>query len=263
MPPVPGWPFKDTYDETLHIAGAGMLVCALPGCAPAGHAAARAPACDEWARRSAVVDAARRRAGVEKNMICLPTLLEALAPFAWPLSIGVLFLVYRTRIGLLADAAVARVQGGDSLTIGMITLGQATGPLKAPVSGQGLSDDHLALVHRSWRAPAHDARFGQEMHRIHVIVFGTADALRRVEYVVYRLDKAFPSPIRMGGPPESNFALNELANGYSLIRADVYVRGQSEPVRLSRLVDLTDKSEPLKGSAYLPARAENAMEPSD
>jgi hypothetical protein len=51
----------------------------------------------------------------------------------------------------------------------------------------------------------------------------------------------------MGGPLNTNFELKELANGYSLLRAEVYVRGQQEPVRLSRLIDLMDQSPRLKG----------------
>jgi hypothetical protein len=96
--------------------------------------------------------------------------------------------------------------------------------------------------------PKRDAEYGRLMHQIHIIVFGTSVALQRVDYVVYRLDKAYPRPIQVGGAPSTNFELKELANGYSLVRAEVYVRGQAEPVRLSRFIDLTDQSPPLRGT---------------
>jgi hypothetical protein len=111
-----------------------------------------------------------------------------------------------------------------------------------------LTDDHLALIHRSWRVPDRDLEFHQPMYQIHVIVFGTTEALGRVEYVVYRLDPAYPRPVQVSGSPSTNFELKELANGHSLIRAEVYIQGQREPVRLSRFIDLTDQSPPLKGS---------------
>lgn len=184
-------------------------------------------------------------------MANLATILSLSSPFAWPLLGAVLLLAYRKRLAMLLDAAIARIQGGDSFTIGMITLGQSTGPLKEPLSDEDLSDDHLALIHRSWHDGRHDERFGRQMNNIHVIVFGTREALERVNYVVYQLDRAYPSPVRLGGAADTNFELKELANGYSLIRADVYVRGQRVPVRLSRLIDLTATSERLKGSVYL------------
>jgi hypothetical protein len=85
------------------------------------------------------------------------------------------------------------------------------------------------------------------MYQIHVIVFGTTEALCRVQYVVYRLEEAYPNPVQVGGPLNTNFELKELANGYSLLRAEVHVRGQQDPVRLSRFIDLMERSPPLKG----------------
>jgi hypothetical protein len=178
----------------------------------------------------------------------LKTLLAALTPLAWQLIVCVLLFTYRRQLGSLIEVGISRVQRGDEVKIGLITIGQSVGQLKQPSSAEHLTDDHLALIHRSWRVPERDEEFGRPMHQIHIIVFGTADALRRIDYVVYRLEPAYPSPVRLGGSLETNFELKELANGYSLVRADVYARGQQEPVRLSRLIDLTEQSPPLKGS---------------
>lgn len=174
---------------------------------------------------------------------------QAAVPLAWPLLVGVLLFVYRKLLTSLLQLAVARVQRGDEIKIGILTIGSAVGQLKLPVAGQFLTDDHLALIHRSWRVPDRDREFGgRPMHRIHLIVFGTKEALQRVEYVVYRLEAAYPRPVQVGGLLETNFELNELANGYSLIRAEAYISGQSEPVRLSRFIDLVDVSPRLKGT---------------
>jgi hypothetical protein len=175
-------------------------------------------------------------------------LFKAVAALSWPILVGALLFIYRNPVRALFQAALARVLRGDELKIGIVTLGQAVGQLKVPLPAEALTDDHLALIHRSWRVPARDAEFGQPMYQIHVIVFGTVEALRRVNYVVYRLEVAYPMPVRVGGPLSTNFELKELANGYSLIRAEVHVRGQTEPVRLSRFIDLTEQSPPLKGS---------------
>ena len=175
-------------------------------------------------------------------------LVKAGAKLAWPILVGVLLFVYRELVASLLLAAVARVQRGDEIKIGILTIGKAVGQLKLPVAGQILTDDHLALIHRSWRNPDRDREFGRPMHQIHLIVFGTPAALRRVEYVVYRLEAAYPRPVQVGGPLATNFELKELANGYSLIRAEAYISGQAEPVRLSRFIDLMDESPRLKGT---------------
>ena len=104
-----------------------------------------------------------------------------------------------------------------------------------------ITDEHLTLVHSSWRVPQRDAEFqGQRMYRIHVIVFGVDPALDRIERVRYFLDPAYPNPIQESTDRERNFELKELANGYSVIRAEISVKNQVDLVRLSRFINLTE-----------------------
>jgi hypothetical protein len=173
--------------------------------------------------------------------------LKAVAELCWPLLAVAMLVFYRSQVTALFDTAVALIGRGGEVKIGFVTIGQAVGQLKIPLPADAVTDDHLALIHRSWRVPERDAEFGPPMYQIHVIVFGTAEALRRVNYVVYRLEEAYPKPVQVGGPLKSNFELKELANGYSLLRAEIHVRGQQEPVRLSRFIDLMDKSPALRG----------------
>jgi hypothetical protein len=181
-------------------------------------------------------------------MEMIAELANSLANVAWPALVGYVVLSNRKVVSQLLETAVARVSRGDEIKVGLITIGQSVGLLKVPPQAGLLTDDHVALVHRSWRVPHRDSEFGRPMHQIHVILFGTPEALQRVDHVLYHLTDAYPDPVRRGGALASNFELKELANGYSLIRAEVHVRGQSEPVRLSRLIDLTDQSSPLRGS---------------
>jgi hypothetical protein len=182
-------------------------------------------------------------------MDAMKNILDTSAGLAWPILVGVLLFVYRDLVTSLIQATIARVQCGDEIKVGILTIGQSVGQLKVPLVGQLITDDHLALIHRSWRRPDKDPEFrGQKMYQIHVIVFGTREALQQIDYVVYRLEKAYPKPVQIGGPLKTNFELKELANGYSLIRAEVYVRNQVQPVLLSRFIDLMDQSPPLKGT---------------
>lgn len=173
-----------------------------------------------------------------------------LSAFAWPAAVVGILVAYRGPVARLVNALVRRVERGDEVTIATwITLGKAVGPLKVPATDGLVTDDHLALIHRSWRVPHRDSEFGgQAMYQVQVILFGQNSALDRVEYVLYRLDPAYPTPIRTGGVREANFELKELANGYSLVRAEVKIKGQAALVYLSRFIDLTEESPRLKGT---------------
>jgi hypothetical protein len=176
--------------------------------------------------------------------------IQSLVPLAWPFLIAIFFFVYYNSILRIFNALVRRIERGDEVHLSTwITLGKSSGPLKLPATDGYVTDDHVSLIHRSWRVSDRDKEFGnQKMYQIHVILFGERAALDRVEYVLYRLDPAYPNPVRSGGTREKNFELKELANGYSLIRADVKIKEQDELIYLSRFIDLTDVSPPLKGS---------------
>jgi len=175
--------------------------------------------------------------------------LAFISSLVWPLVMVSLLLVYRHPIQELLASFVGRIQHGDEVRIWSITIGRSAGKIKAPDIGGIVSDDHLALIHRSWRVPSRDKEFaGASMYQIDVIVFGEDAALDRVEYVVYHLDPSYPRPVQPGGSRDQKFELKELANGHSLIRADVKIKGQEEMVHLSRFIDLMEESPKLKGT---------------
>jgi hypothetical protein len=78
------------------------------------------------------------------------------------------------------------------------------------------------------------------MYQIRVGVFGHPNALDRVETVRYLLDPSYPKAVYEIAESSPYFQLKELANGYSVIRAEVRVKGQAELVRLSRFINLTE-----------------------
>ncbi|MDM0053754.1 toll/interleukin-1 receptor domain-containing protein [Variovorax sp. J22R115] len=126
--------------------------------------------------------------------------------------------------------------------------------LAAPRRGARVTDDHLAMIHTSWRSPKHDLAFEALMYRWDLAVFGTAKALDRIEEVTYYLHPAYESPDAR--PPSysvyrykahhhrsSCFRLSQLANGHSLVRAYIKIAGQVEPVKLSRYINLFDSTD--------------------
>ena len=168
----------------------------------------------------------------------------------WALIALAFFLAYHAQLKRLLESLTRRIELGDEVRIATwITLGKSAGPLKTPLAEGTVTDDHIALIHRSWRVPDRDEEFGrQEMYQVHLILFGEKAALDRVEYVLYKLDPSYPNPTRASSDRKNAFELKELANGYSLIRADVKIKDQPEVVYLSRFIDLTPTSPKLRGT---------------
>ena len=59
-----------------------------------------------------------------------------------------------------------------------------------------MTENHLALIHSSWRHPRKDAEFGRPMFAFHVVLQATEAVLDRVESVRYSLHPSYPNPIQ-------------------------------------------------------------------
>jgi TIR domain len=123
-----------------------------------------------------------------------------------------------------------------------IGLREALAPIGVPKKNFPITESHLALIHSSWRTPEWEAKFkdGRKYYRIHVIVFGEPAALDRIEKVTYHLPAAYPKHEYESTDRSHHFELKELANGYSVIHADVKIKDQADLVHLSRFVNLTE-----------------------
>lgn len=175
--------------------------------------------------------------------------IDAIASLIWPVFVIVVVILNQDKFKKFIELLLNRFEGGAELVIGSFTIGKSVGKLKEPKGNALVTDDHIALIHRSWRVPERDKEFpGSKMYQIHVIVFGTDAALKKIEKVVYHLDPSYPEPLQIGGTIQTQFELKELANGHSLLRAEVFVKGQKEVINLSRFIDLTETSEPLTGT---------------
>ena len=62
--------------------------------------------------------------------------------------------------------------------------------------------------------------------------------LDRIESVTYRLDKVYRVNLYETSERQSRFKLKELANGTSIVRAEIKISGQDDPVYLNRFIDL-------------------------
>lgn len=125
--------------------------------------------------------------------------------------------------------------------------------LGPPLGSQQVTDAHLALIHTCWRTPQYDEWFDDaEAHRWDIALYGSRQALDRVEEVTYYLHPAYDAPDEQ--PPsyatnclsnahrDTCFRLRQVASGHSLVRADVKIKGQPQPVKLSRYINLFDSA---------------------
>ena len=75
---------------------------------------------------------------------------------------------------------------------------------------------------------------------IHVVIQARDEVLDRIESAKYVLDASYPNRIQVKTDRATRFELKELANGESIIRCEVRIKGQSVPVLLERYINLTD-----------------------
>lgn len=153
------------------------------------------------------------------------------------------------QIGKLIDTLGSRVRSVTSLEREYL--------LAPPLRGQAITDSHIALIHTCWRVPEYDDWFDDaEAYRWDVALYGSRQALDRVEEVVYKLHPAYDAPEE--DPPsfaenrlnklhrKTCFRLRQIASGHSLARAVIRISGQRQLLKLSRYINLFDSPASIK-----------------
>ncbi len=194
------------------------------------------------------------------------------AVLAWPLVVLVLAYIFRDRLLKIVDAIRVRIESGDPFEAGTsgVKLGQSpgasltkprivgdfyavTGPgfkaageakeggerTPAPQSSSliGVAPPSVYLVHTARRARDLD-QGERQYYRLRIFLEGEEDTdLDCVARVVYHLHPTFPSPTRVVNERETNFELRTVAWGQFSLTADVYLRGETEPLTLQRYLN--------------------------
>jgi hypothetical protein len=103
---------------------------------------------------------------------------------------------------------------------------------------------HLHLIHSCWRVDK-ESPYGVMPYQIHIILFGHETALKRVQQVEYYLP-GYPSghQRQISDRLDKLFELKELANGFSIVQANVQIIDQPRPypgvLTLSRFINMTE-----------------------
>jgi len=177
---------------------------------------------------------------------------ELILGLAWPvlaLLAGIFFYRKLTRI---LTAVTINIEKGAPVSAGswgigappvldQVKVNQSLTEAAHQSGGELLSDANIALFHTSfWRADK-SKEFDQKMYQIEVIVVGPDAALNEIQNVSYSLDPAYRERAHRKIESRSDrFKLKELANGYSIVRAEIRFKGRQEVLRLNRFIDLSD-----------------------
>ena len=187
-----------------------------------------------------------------------------LQSLVWPIFIGILIYIYKSRFEAILESIKKRIDAGSSVGVGPggITIGSAPQLPDDPAPEEMIDDgeDQVATPELIEKEKAfeeelsknsveklqliHTSRYlkvknGRDYYSIVVSLdpYNT-EALSKVEKVIYFLHKTFRNPVREVVNRDSNFELRTAAWGEFTIRAEVYLKGQTEPLRLSRYLDI-------------------------
>ncbi|MEM8999454.1 MAG: pYEATS domain-containing protein, partial [Bacteroidota bacterium] len=138
-------------------------------------------------------------------------IIELIKILVWPVIALIVYITNIRRFKSIFKSLESRIKSGSEVEVpGVIKVGVALS-LPEVKQNEDVTDEHLALIHSSWRYQRKDKEFGKRMFGIQVIVQGQISALDRIEYVKYKLDSTYPNSIQKKYDRTRNFELKELA----------------------------------------------------
>lgn len=173
------------------------------------------------------------------------SLVSLATGLAWPLVLVLGLVVFWPQIQALVAEVVTRTQKGSSLQLAFLSLGELPEQaerIPGPAPADSVTLENIALLHTSFLRPdkTREKSDGRIYYQFEVIVIAPVSVMARIESVTYHLTDAWPPHLRtqVVRNRESRFKMKELANGTSIVRADIHLTGGEEPVHLNRFIDL-------------------------
>jgi hypothetical protein len=96
----------------------------------------------------------------------------------------------------------------------------------------------------TWRASKRDEEFKRKMYRVDAFINAPDKIMDLIESVTYYLSPTYPSPVQVKEDRASKFKLKELAWGSSLLKAEIKIKDQTEPIRVEGYIELVDQPKP-------------------
>ncbi len=172
--------------------------------------------------------------------------VKLVTSFIWPIVVLMAIVLYQPQAeDLLAELAM-RIRGGSALKFlgfELQTLPEQARRIPSPSTEQKVTLKNITLLHTSFFSEEGTRRYGGDgraYYQFEVVVMAPDAVMERVERVVYHLEDAWPKELRTKviNDRASRFKMKDLANGTSIVVADVYFRDDDQPLQLNRFIDL-------------------------
>ena len=173
--------------------------------------------------------------------------VKLLSSMIWPPALLLLVILFRDPIEMLVSEITKRIRRGGGLKVANVfeleaeTLSEHAARIPSPSTDEPITLGNVALLHTSFipktRAPIED---GRTYFQIEMIVIAPDAVMERIDSVTYRFDDVYPPKSREQIKYDSRdrFKVKELANGTSIVRAEIRFRDQEPPLHLNRFIDL-------------------------
>jgi hypothetical protein len=166
----------------------------------------------------------------------------------WPFLILAACLLFREQASALLTNVSDRVRSGDAFKIPNLieidarSVEEKAATIPEPPQGDAVTLANVALLHTSF-VPKKQPAFGDRRTylQVEVIVIAPMPVMSRIASVTYRFDEsAYPrdSWEYVKTNREERFKVKELANGTSIVRAEVKFIDSERPLLLNRFIDL-------------------------
>jgi hypothetical protein len=173
-------------------------------------------------------------------MITTSQFIDILDIIIWPAIIFIMYLVNRKSLDKVFNNLVKRVEKGAALKFGIVEFGAMPGSIDSPGKDEQVNENHIALVHSSWRYAKKDEEFGKKMYVIQVVVFANDDVMEKIEKVRYILHPTYKINVHECTNRAERFEMKELAWGDFILRAEIQIKGQTEKLKLTRYINLAE-----------------------
>jgi hypothetical protein len=114
--------------------------------------------------------------------------------------------------------------------------------IPAPKNIENTTLSNIALLHTSFLTSKRPIGYDEAttFYQFEVIVAAPTPVMDSISHVKYYLGEPWPESLRERTIENrsSRFKMKDLANGTSIVRADVYLRDKDEPIQLNRFIDL-------------------------
>jgi hypothetical protein len=172
-------------------------------------------------------------------------LVTLVTGLAWPLVLVLGLVFFWPQVRELASEVVTRVRKGSSLQLASFSLGELPAQaerIPSPDATGSVTLRNVALLHTSFLRQDKTREYGDGRfyYQFEVIVIAPESVMARIDSVIYYLEDAWPPELRTQTvrDRESRFKMKELANGTSIVCADVKFTDSEAPLHLNRFIDL-------------------------